>query len=429
MVLGNHPQAVALFFALSSGAAPVIVLPPELRGWRSAPPLPPGSHVVLVPALRRLEPEARQLGLDVTVLPEPRGDAGSSETAAFMTSPGFVLFTSGSTDLPRPVFRSSSHLLGGARALMAAVGTPRDGGVIASLPLARGFGLLHGLMAATVRGTRLALQERFDHNALLEIFASRDYHYWAGTPVMAGALARAHLSGPHPAPPVCVIAGRLSADVCRQFEARFGVPLRQTYGTTETGSVTVDGAPASAVRSETAGRPLPGVALRVGDGPHDLLPPGQTGRIWVSSPSYMMDGYGFPPDLAPLDSVDGWWPTPDVGLVDEAGYLTHSGRLDECVRTGAGYLVNPAEVAATVERFPGVSDTAVAPLDTAAGPVLGVLVQADSALDLALLRSHLADALPPWAQPRVLEVTGALPRLTSGRIDRMSCIEILSRHL
>ena len=52
MVLANQPEAVALFFALSTGDAPVIVLPPELRGWRSSPPLPSGTHVVLTPAQR-----------------------------------------------------------------------------------------------------------------------------------------------------------------------------------------------------------------------------------------------------------------------------------------------------------------------------------------------------------------------------------------
>jgi acyl-CoA synthetase (AMP-forming)/AMP-acid ligase II len=384
--------------------------------------------VLLTPSQQSHEPEARQLGLDVTVLPEPRPAERGEEAARFMSAPGFVLFTSGSTDLPRPVFRSSAHLLECADAVMTATATPEGAGLIASLPQARGFGLIHGLMAATVRRGTLALQERFDHNALLELFASGAYRYWAGTPVMAGALVRALPSAAHRAPPYCVIAGRLSADVCRQFEARFGVPLRQTYGTTETGSVTVDVAAAPSVRSETAGRPLPGVSLRIGDTPHEPAPPGRTGRIWVRSP-HRMDGYGFPPDLAPLGDVDGWWATPDVGHVDESGALTLAGRLDECVRTGAGYLVNAAEVAAVIEQFPGVTDAAVAPLETPTGPVLGVLVQAPGDLDVAALRGHLVRALPPWAQPRVVDVASALPRLPSGRVDRRSCVQILEGRL
>src|SRR3989337_4216107 len=54
MVMANHPEAVALFFALSSLPVPLVLLPPDPRGWRSAPPLPRGTPVVLLPSLEGL---------------------------------------------------------------------------------------------------------------------------------------------------------------------------------------------------------------------------------------------------------------------------------------------------------------------------------------------------------------------------------------
>ena len=246
---------------------------------------------------------------------------------------------------------------------------------------------------------------------------------------MADVLNRCPLPSGHSAPPTCVMGGRLSAEVSRRFTERFGVTLRQLYGTTETGSVTVDAGATAGVRPGTAGRPIPEVELRIGDDPRAPLAAGTPGRIWLSTPRYMMEGYGFPPHVEPPQSVDGWWSTPDVGLLDDAGCLTVVGRVDDCFRTDAGQLVNPATVAAALEDYPGITDVAVVPLATATGPVLGVLVQSTEALRVIDLRRHLAGALPDWAQPRVLEATRALPRLSSGRTDRRACIAILERSL
>ena len=420
MVMANHPQAVALFFALSSLPAPVILLPSEPRGWRSAPPVPAGTRLALAPAQGRLGAAAESLGFHVVALPENPAPSGAAD-APFMTAPAVVFFTSGSTDLPKPVCRPVRHLLAAAAAIGAAAGFPERGGIIGTLPLARIFGLHHCLLAAALLGRPLALLPQFHHRAVLALFASGQYHYWAGTPFMADFLGRSLPSGTHPAPPRCVISGRLSAPVSERFEARFGVPLRQVYGTTETGPITLDRSPLGRLRSQTAGTPLPGAAVTVGGDPGRPCPTGMLGRIWAKTP-WCMDGYGFPGRLEPRETVNGWWPTPDVGYLDEAGYLTVAGRLDDCVRTAAGHLVNPAEVAAAVEAYRGVTDAAVVPLGDATDPVLGVLVEAESALSVGDLRRHLAGKLPPWSLPRVVERTGALPRLPGGKIDRLACI-------
>lgn len=427
MVMANHPEAVALFFALSSLAAPVVLLPEEPRGWRTAPPVPPRMRLALPPAQRGLGPAAEELGLRPMPLPE-RPAPGGGGNVRFMTAPAVVLFTSGSTDRPKPVCRPTSHLLAAARAVATAGEFPERGGIIASLPLARIFGLHHCLLGAALLGRPLALLPQFQHRATLGLFASGRYHYWAGTPFMADILGRSVPSGPHPAPLRCMISGRLSAPVCEIFEARFGVPLRQVYGTTETGPITVDAGPLARVRSDTAGTPLPGVGVAVGEAPDRPCAAGMLGRVWARTP-WSMDGYGFPGQLEPRPAMDGWWATPDAGYLDESGVLTVAGRLDDCIRTAAGHLVNPAEVAVAVEGYRGVTDAVVVPLGDATGPVLGVLVEAERAMNVADLRRHLARALPPWSLPRVVERTHALPRLLGGKVDRLACIALLESAL
>jgi acyl-CoA synthetase (AMP-forming)/AMP-acid ligase II len=429
MVMANRPPSIALFFALSSFPMPLVLLPPDMRPWRSDPPLARDTLLVLLESDRDLEADARSLGVDVAVIAEPDGRHGSTDAPPFMTTSGFVLFTSGSTGRPRPVYRRISALLDVSRALVGALGLRPGDGVITTLPLARAFGLNHGLMAAAVLGSPLALLEHFEHNSLLRLFASREYRYWAGTPMMADVLGRTRLPGAHAAPPICVAGGRISSEIARRFLERFGVPLRQCYGTTETGTIAVDGVPAERVRSETAGRPLAGVEVRIGDDPRVPVPASSPGRIWLSTPAYMMDGYGFPPVLQSPETVDGWWGTPDVGALDARGSLAVSGRLDDCFRTNAGHLVDPGSVAAALEGYPSVIDAAVVPLATSAGPALGVLIESPSTLRASELRGHLARSLPIWSRPRVIETTAALPRLSSGRIDRRACIAILEKSL
>lgn len=429
MVMENRPRSVALFFALSAMPEPLVLLPPDLRPWRSSPPLPPATRLVLLQEQESLAAEARSLGLDPIVLSDADATPAASGDPPFMSMPGVVLFTSGSTGLPRPVYRATPALVSVARALVSALGLAPGAGVVSSLPLARAFGLNHGLMAATVLRAPLALLDHFEHTALLRLFATQAHQYWAGAPVMADVLGRCALDARPSAPPFCLMGGRVTEDVAARFRDRFAVPLRVGYGTTETGTIAVDAAPAREVRSDTVGRPIAGVSVRIGDDPRSPVAAGTPGRIWLSAPAYMMDGYGFPPALAPADSVGGWWGTPDVGVLGDDGTLRIAARLDDTWRTSAGHLVSPAPVAAALERYPGVVDTAVVPLAASSGPVLGALVESAVPIALADLRRHLARSLPAWLLPRVVECTAALPRLSSGKVDRAACIAVLARGL
>src|SRR6185369_6884584 len=101
MTLSNHPEAVALLFALSSLPLPVVVYPPDPRAWRSAPPLPEDTPLFIPPSLGELAPAGEVLGLRTVVLPDPRLGAAAMGAVEFLTCPGFVNFTSGSTGLPK----------------------------------------------------------------------------------------------------------------------------------------------------------------------------------------------------------------------------------------------------------------------------------------------------------------------------------------
>ena len=324
--LVNHPEAIALFFALSSFPLPVVVLPADPRGWRTSPPLQPATPIFLPPSLAALRGAGDGLGLRTITLSEGRSPAGATPPIRFLATPGVVNFTSGSTGLPKPVYiRTQSFELQTA-AIVSACQLAPGAAVAGSLPLAMHYGLGQALLLAAFLRSTLGLVERFEPRSFLRLLEGHRCAYWAGTPLMADMLARAPWSGPRPAvPPICHIsAGRLSPRVFQAFRARFGVALRPNYGQTENGFITVDTGPEDEIRPGSVGRPAPGIDVRVGDDPRDPLPSGRLGRVWFKSPWYM-EGYGFPPRLAAREGRDGWWPTQDLGSLDETT-PSHAGR-------------------------------------------------------------------------------------------------------
>jgi len=426
MLMSNHPQTVALFFALSSLALPLVVFPADARAWRSTPPLPDGTPVFVAPPLRAYAQAAEAAGFSTFILPDPQPAAARPGSVSFLSCPGFVNFTSGSTGLPKPVYITTRSFLLQTAAIVGASGLRPGDPVVASLPLSTHYGLGQALILPTVLGSPLGLVERFDHRSVFRLLGAAPYAYWAATPLMADLLARATLTGPCPAAPtICHIsAGRLSPRTFQAFAERFGVTLTPSYGQTENGFITVDTAAPDAIRPDRVGRPAPGIEIRIGDDPQHSLPPGELGRVWFKSPWYM-EGYGFPPRLAPREGRDGWWPTADMGLLDEGGYLALAGRADDCFKSGLGHLVNPGMIADVFTSHPGVTDVVVMPVGEPGCALIGVVVEAEGLVHVSDLRTAAARDLPPWLQPHILKVTPRLPRLAGGKADRDACRSLL----
>ena len=422
VVMANHPDAVALFLGLSTLPVPLVVLSTDPREWRTSPPIPAGTPVFLVPRLASLAAEAEQLGLRPAIAAGSGNGAGTSDLP-ILTGPGLVMFTSGSEGRPKPAYRSLSKILVAVSTRLTSLGFPRGGGLICGMPINRGHGLNDSILSAAVMDGHFALLEHFDHRAVLELFASERYHYWSGTAVMTDTLVRCVLPQPCRAP-AASSSLRVPARVMRAFHERFGVPLRGGYSSTESGPVTLDAAAPDQVRSETDGRPMAGTDVCIGDDPAAPLPPGEIGPIWVRTP-WFMEGYGYPPEVQPIESRDGWRPTRDIGRMDEAGYLYFLGRMDDCVKTGAGYLVNTTEVAGALAGHPAVVAAEVVPIDGGAGSALGAILETIGNPSADEIRDHVARHLPPWSRPRVIRFIDRLPRLAGGKVDRIACRRLL----
>jgi acyl-coenzyme A synthetase/AMP-(fatty) acid ligase len=115
-----------------------------------------------------------------------------------------------------------------------------------------------------------------------------------------------------------------------------------------------------------------------------------------------------------------------VGYVRADGRLVLAGRIDDCVRTREGRLVNLAHIADRLRDVTGIHDAAVVPIQALSGPSFGAVVACSASEDLGELRRRITSTLPDWAWPRAVVQVSQLPRLVTGKLDRAHCVALLS---
>src|SRR5581483_897663 len=192
------------------------------------------------------------------------------------------------------------------------------------------------------------------------------------------------------------------------------------YSSTESGGVgTATAFDASDEEAlNTAGRPRPGVEVRVDP---------DTGELLLRSPA-MMRGYWRDPERTAATIVDGWLHTGDLAEIDPSGCVRIVGRTTDMYIRG-GYNVHPQEVEAVLVEHPAVAEVAVVPRPD---PVLGeigvaVVVPAPGAAraapSLEDLRAFAARRLAAYKVPEALEIVDALPLTSMDKLDRRALAE------
>jgi acyl-CoA synthetase (AMP-forming)/AMP-acid ligase II len=333
------------------------------------------------------------------------------------TDPQVMFFTSGSTGRPKAVVISHR-----ANYLRSFQGVFRDGPEVSvcMFPLFHMAGFTLALAAWQTRG-EIALVATASAEAILEAVerrrASRLYlipAVWqrvlVADPSKWDTASLRELDTGTSATPV---------ELLRALKERFpGTATRVYYGSTECGSA-ASLPDADVLRKPgSVGLPSPGVDLRLAE----------SGEVLVRS-AYLMDGYFDDPAATAAALRDGWFHTGDLGELDEEGYLSIVGRLEELIRTG-GESVAPGEVEAALAGHPAVAEVAVVGVpDPQWGEIVcAMVVPAPGASpSLADLQKHCEGRIAGFKKPRRLELVEALPRTAAtGQVQRALLVQRLA---
>lgn len=195
----------------------------------------------------------------------------------------------------------------------------------------------------------------------------------------------------------------------------------QGYGMTETAAAVTMLLPEHHLDArllETVGAPVAGVRIKIVDQRGNELRAGQCGEVLVSSDALMSRYFGDPKHTAEA-FLDGWYRTGDIGYKDEEGFLTLAGRKDHMIITG-GENVYPLEVSRCIEGIAGVDDVAVVGIpDERWGEALAAFVVRASGHEVAEadIVGQCARELGSYKKPRIVRFVDRIERSDSGKVS------------
>jgi len=384
----RHPAELR---AIAHGLSPTLIATAEGDATRIAGAAGGTARSLVVQGLPPLALIARQAG----------------RPAADLASAALVKLSSGSTGTPKAVVLTHANVEAEAANVAAALGLGPGDRVVAPVPLTHSYGFDLAVLATLASGASVEQRPVLSPRRALADMA--DATVYLGVPAIYRVVAEAPVSAPPDlagARYLLSCTAPLSPDLIRTFASRFGAPICQHYGSSETGAVANHQPDQVLARPESVGRAIGGVSVRVAD---------DTGELVVEGPA-VASGYalGGPAGATPLAA--GTFRTGDLAQIDADGFIRIHGRRDSVINVG-GLKVSPQEVSEALERHPAVRQAAVVGVPDGRGAelVAAAVVLARAVPDTELI-AHCTGELAEHKVPRRIVVCEALPVGPTGKV-------------
>ena len=371
---------------------------------------------------------AGRKGIDTRSAPLSRDKSGSYGPDVIEPVEGRVcLTTSGTTGEPKGVVLSERQIAWTADRIRTSHHlSTRDRGLTV-LPFFHVNAPVVSLCSSLLAGSTVVIAQRFSRRNFWSWIECYQVTWASIVPTIVAILLETERPAFLPGSLRFVRTGSaaLPAADLLAFEARFGIPVIETYGLSEAASqVVANPLPPGVHKPGSAGRPV-GVDLRIcyprTDESGELLcdvAPGETGEICIAGPGVI----GSYQDIVGQEAFqDGWFRTGDLGYLDKDGYLFIRGRLREVINRG-GENIAPREVEEALLSHAAVREAAVVGRpDAIYGEQVVAYVAVKGAWSVAMARElhqHAAQRLSPQKVPVDFTVLDALPRNPTGKIER-----------
>jgi len=439
VALYTDPSASTLAAAVALVQAGYVLLPLDPRlGEREL------EHIA-----RDADPEVA-LALDPAAVSGRLGAVVTLETAApprlldpgtlrplTAADPALLLYTSGTTGMPKGVLLSSEALAYDLDALADAWDWTSADTIVHALPVFHVHGLVLGLFGAIRRGGCLRWVPRFSPEAItaaLSIESAREGRHAVlfAVPTMVHRLAeyaetnaacRDALAGAR-----LLVSGSaaLPGREHERIERLAGQRMIERYGMTET-LITCAMRADGDRRAGVVGKPIAGIEVRLRRHEEDDA----MGELQVRGPTLML-GYLNLPDATAEVMRDGWFSTGDLAVIEDDGVVRLVGRMATDLIKCGGYRIGAGEIEGALLEHPAIAEAAVL---GAPDPDLGERIVAfvvlrrghtfDGAVEDAALIDHVAKLLSPHKRPREIHRVAALPRNAMGKVQKKHLLDVL----
>ncbi|CAM4287195.1 Long-chain fatty acid--CoA ligase [Comamonas aquatilis] len=207
--------------------------------------------------------------------------------------------------------------------------------------------------------------------------------------------------------------------VSQRWSSVTGLPIIEGYGLSETSPVATCNLVSAQDWTGTIGLPVPDTEIAIRDDQNADVPVGDQGEICIRGPQVMTGYWQRPDETAKVMTVDGYFKTGDVGVMDEKGFVKIVDRKKDMILV-SGFNVFPNEIEEVVSALPGVLEVAAVGVpDERSGEAVKVfIVKRDPGLSEEQIAEHCREQLTAYKRPKQIAFLDALPKSTVGKVLR-----------
>lgn len=433
LAVSNRPLFLFYWFALAArGAVSVPVSHDTFGESLRYMATQSESKLVLTEAGER-ERIAQTLAADsgVPVVAFDSEAAFRAEVAAFApaslqpakpSTPVAILYTSGTTGLPKGAVIQIASYEAIGRKIVEAIGVTARDRILTFLPLHHANPQMYSLMSCLTVGCSMALVPRFSASRFLqqvERYRATGFTY-VGT--VLSILAK-EIQQDAPSTLRFCVGGGAPRAVWQELAPRLHVRVHELYGMTETGGmVTIN--TREQYRFGSVGTRRDDFDVAVVDDDDNVLADGAVGEIVVRPlrPHVMTSGYFKKPEETLKASSNFWFHTGDLGRFDGEGFLYFEGRKKELIRR-AGEMISPVAIELCALKHEAVADcAAVGVPDPVMEEEIKLVVVRRAEVEPADLAGFIAQALPKHMVPRYVEFADQIPKTPTQKVQRFKLV-------
>ena len=345
-----------------------------------------------------------------------------------------LLYTSGTTGLPKGVILSHKNMVaGGEYTTLAHELTPQDR-ALCSLPLYHINGEIVTAVTPLVSGGSVVMPNKFSVSDFWQLISEYRCTWFSVVPTIISFLTSSTEIADQALHLEQLRFGRsassaLPPSLHKTFEDKFKVGIIETMGLTETAAPVFSNPVDPAKRKYGSPGQAVGNIAKIINNTGQEVPRGTQGEIMIKGDNVMKCYYKEPSKTAEALELDGWLHTGDLGYMDEDGFVFVTGRIKELIIKG-GENIAPREIDEAFYKHPAIQDAAAVgiPDDEYGEEIMCCCVlKKDCECTIEDLEAFCREELGEFKTPKVIKVMKELPKGPSGKIQRLKLPEIVKQ--
>ncbi|QDK77204.1 AMP-binding protein [Spirosoma sp. KCTC 42546] len=340
-----------------------------------------------------------------------------------------ILYTSGTTNLPKGVVTTHANLEAQISTLVNVWQWSSSDHILCVLPLHHVHGIINVICCALWAGATVEFLPNFSAEAVFDTFQRGQVNvfmavptiyfkliaYWESLPIerqqqVTETLFRFRL----------MVSGSaaLPVSVMEKWKTVSGHTLLERYGMTEIG-MGISNPYKGERRVGYIGLPLPDVSVRLVDEENAVVEDGQPGEIQIKGDTVFLDYWNRPEATQKAFTDDGWFRTGDIAVVED-GYYRMLGRDSIDIIKSGGYKISALEIEEVLRTHPAISDCSVVGIPNEEwGELVAVaVILSDQTVSADTLPNWLRERMPAYKVPRQYRIVEELPRNAMGKVTK-----------